>query len=87
MATQSALEKDGQWLDSAVGKELDDGEDLKAARLLRANILLNISRNTDIHDAHISQLEGMRDDLDAFIKLSENLRSLISQSLNTATSS
>lgn len=77
MASCDAAVKESDWLTSGTARALDDGADMRAARLLLENVKILIGTGEQLAERQVEELTEMRGRLDRLVALSEMFRDQI----------
>lgn len=82
MASSEAVKKDGVWLENETARALDDGPDLKAARLLVENMKIFVGTEEQLAESQAKELTEMRNRLDRLVSMGEIVRDQIDAALS-----
>lgn len=81
MATSESMEKDGTWLENETARALDDGPDLKAARMLVENMKILIGTEEELAARQTKELTELRNQLERLVSISKIVRNQINARL------
>jgi hypothetical protein len=80
-ASSDVVEKEKVWLESKTAAELDDGDDLRIARMLQDDVRIFFQTEDQVSPNDTAELQALRNRLDAFISLTVNMQKYINEAL------
>jgi len=82
-ATSEAVKRDREWLESETARDLDDGDDLKVARMLVQDMKIFIRTSAQMPEQRAKDQMEIRKRLDAFVSTVKTLRAQIDDALGS----
>jgi hypothetical protein len=83
-ASAEAKSKDGRWLENETARALDDGPELRAARVLVDRLKISTGTEELLTERQAKELTEIRRRLNGLVAMSETMRDRIDAALSTA---
>lgn len=87
MATKEALKKEGKWLDSEIGRDLDDSPDLQVAQLLATRTEILVGSDDQLRELRIRRLSQIKANFESLAAACSRMQPQIERALFAAKSS